>query len=236
MVTKTGSRSSRPATGLSVRDRLLTSADELFYSAGVQTVGVDRVIEHAGVAKASLYKAFGSKEELVRAYLESRHASTAARILSAINGYATARERLLGVFEAQEALFIEPGFRGCAFVSATAEARPGSTVEKAADEYRAWVLELFTGLAEEAGAADAPALALQLQLLYDGAALSARMDHDPASAAAAARAAAVAVLNSAGIAPTSETGSRETGGGLTTSAHPIPTVFLAPGGAISMQG
>ena len=51
------------------RSRLLAAADELFYSEGVHTVGIERVIEHAGVAKATLYNAFGSKEGLVRAYL-----------------------------------------------------------------------------------------------------------------------------------------------------------------------
>ena len=52
----------------SARERLLAAAGELFYAEGVQTVGIDRIIAHAGVAKASLYNIFGSKEELVRAY------------------------------------------------------------------------------------------------------------------------------------------------------------------------
>ena len=60
----------------SARERLLAAANELFYAEGVQTVGIDRVIERAGVAKASLYNTFGSKENLVRAYLESRHEAT----------------------------------------------------------------------------------------------------------------------------------------------------------------
>src|ERR1700735_3165416 len=58
------------------RERLLASADALFYAEGVQSVGIDRVIEHAGVAKASLYNLFGSKEGLVRAYLEARDDGT----------------------------------------------------------------------------------------------------------------------------------------------------------------
>ncbi|HEY4188196.1 MAG TPA: helix-turn-helix domain-containing protein, partial [Polyangia bacterium] len=56
-------------TGGSPRDRLLSAANELFYEEGVRAVGIDRVIERAGVAKASLYSTFGSKEELVRSYL-----------------------------------------------------------------------------------------------------------------------------------------------------------------------
>jgi AcrR family transcriptional regulator len=179
----------------SARERLLAAASELFYTEGVHTVGIDRVIEQAGVAKASLYNAFGSKDELVGAYLESRHASTAGRITRALGRYRTPRDRLLGVFDAQGQLFAEPGFRGCAFVSASAES-PSDVVEKAAADYRGWVRGLFTGLAREAGVPDPEGLARQLHLLYDGASLSARMDHDP-SAAMSARAAAVALLDTA---------------------------------------
>lgn len=103
---------------------------------------------------------------------------------------------MLSVFDAQAELFAQPDFNGCAFVSASAEARPGSLVEQAADEFRAWVRSLFIGLARDAGVADPEALAKQLNLLYDGAGLSARMDRDP-SAAAAARAAASALIDTA---------------------------------------
>ena len=180
----------------SARERLLAAADELFYDEGVHTVGIDRVIEQAGVAKASLYNTFGSKEALIRAYLEGRHARTAERITRHIAHYDTPRERLLAVFEAQGELFAEPGFRGCAFVSASAEAHSGDQIEQASDAYRAWIRRLLTDLAEQAGAADPAALARQLHLVYDGGGLSARMDHDPA-AALVSRAAAEALLDAA---------------------------------------
>jgi AcrR family transcriptional regulator len=101
--------------------RLLAAADELFYREGVQTVGIDCVIAHAGVAKASPYNIFGSKEELVRAYLECRHAGISERISRALTCFSTPRERLLGVFDAQGKLFTGPAFNGCAFVMAGAE-------------------------------------------------------------------------------------------------------------------
>src|ERR1700755_517415 len=104
-----------PATGQprrSARERLLDAADELFYNEGVQTVGIDRIIEHAGVAKASLYNTFGSKDELIRAYLESRHASRREAISAALARAESPRDRLLAVFGALEALFRRPGFRG----------------------------------------------------------------------------------------------------------------------------
>ncbi|MCW2933398.1 MAG: TetR family transcriptional regulator [Actinomycetia bacterium] len=186
--------SKREVAEPSARERLLAAAGELFYREGVQTVGIDRVISHAGVAKASLYNIFGSKEELVRAYLEGRHADTSDRITRALTRFRTPRERLLGVFDAQGEQFTDPAFNGCAFVLASAEAPAGGAVEHAAEAYREWIRALFTTLAREAGVADPDALARQLHLLYDGAGLSARMDHDP-SAATTARAAAATLLD-----------------------------------------
>jgi AcrR family transcriptional regulator len=178
----------------SARERLLTAADELFYEEGVHTVGIDRVIEQAGVAKASLYNTFGSKEALIRAYLESRHAKMAGHITSYIARFDTPRERLLGVFEAQGASFAAPGFRGCAFVAASAESHKGDLVEQAADAYRAWVRQLLTDLAEQAGAPDPAGLGRRLHMIYDGGSISARMDRDP-EVAAVTRSAAEVLLD-----------------------------------------
>ncbi|MEV6995698.1 TetR/AcrR family transcriptional regulator [Streptomyces sp. NPDC093228] len=179
----------------SARERLLAAADELFYAEGVQTVGVDRIIEHAGVAKASLYNIFGGKEQLIRAYLDGRHAGTTDRLVRAIQSTHDPRERVLAVFDAQGEFFTEPDFHGCAFVTASAEAKPSSSIEEAADGFRAWIRNMFTQLVREAGVSNPEELAVQLQLLYDGAGLAARMDRSPA-AAAAARAAAAALLDS----------------------------------------
>jgi AcrR family transcriptional regulator len=180
----------------SARERLLAAANELFYNEGVHTVGIDRIIEHAGVAKASLYNTFGSKDELVRAYLESRQANVAERIMQAVERYDTPRERLLAVFEGQGDLFARPDYHGCAFIRASAESHPGDVAEQATEAYRRWVRALLTGLAAQAGVPEPEILARQLHLLYDGSGQAARMDHDPA-AAAAARTAAAALLDAA---------------------------------------
>src|SRR3977135_4332725 len=96
-------KSSKPSAPLdrsaSARARLLASASELFYAEGVQSVGIERVIEHAGVAKATLYSAFGSKEGLVRAYLRARHAAIQEEMARELEArYRTPKERLIGVF------------------------------------------------------------------------------------------------------------------------------------------
>lgn len=180
----------------SARERLLAAANELFYAEGVQTVGIDRVIEHAGVAKASLYNTFGSKENLVRAYLKSRHDATVARLRDTLESYDDPHKRLLAVFDVQANLFAERGFHGCAFITASAEAPQGGLIEQATAEYRADIRHLFTELAVDAGVDDPEELARQLQLLFDGAGLAARMDRDP-HVASAARAAAEVLLDAA---------------------------------------
>jgi AcrR family transcriptional regulator len=187
----------RVPEGAPPRERLLAAAAELFYAEGVASVGIDRIIEHAGVAKATLYNTYGSKDELVRAYLRARHAATQERMERELAArYASARERLVGVFEVQGLSFTDRDFRGCAFVSANAEKRPGSAVDEVTDEYRAWVHGLFFDLAGEAGAADPKGLAQQLSLLYDGAGIGAWLDRDP-SAEAAARTVAAMLVDSA---------------------------------------
>jgi AcrR family transcriptional regulator len=181
----------------SARERLLSAASELFYEEGVHTVGVDRIVERAGVAKATLYTLFGSKDGLVRAYLTERHDATRERMERELAArFDTPRGRLLGVFEVQGLSFTEPGFHGCAFVGANAESSAGTSVEEVTDGYRKWVHSLFFDLAKEAGATDPEGLARQLVLLYDGAGISAWMDHDP-SVASAARTVAAALVDSA---------------------------------------
>ena len=81
-------RSRRP----SPRERLLKAADELFYAEGINSVGIDRVIERADVARASLYSTFGSKDELIRAYLEQRMEISKARLRAAAEAHDDPRE------------------------------------------------------------------------------------------------------------------------------------------------
>ncbi|BBX63319.1 hypothetical protein MSAS_24930 [Mycobacterium saskatchewanense] len=189
-------RANAQAPRRSARQRLLDAADELFGDEGVHTVGIDRVIQHAGVAKASLYNTFGSKDELVRAYLDGRHARTIARLRAAVQQHSDPVARVYAVFDAQAEILSEPTFHGCAFISAGAEAPPGGVIEHAVDAYRAELRELFTSLAADTGAADPRTLGRQLHLIYDGAILSAQMDHDP-SIAVQARAAVTALLTTA---------------------------------------
>jgi AcrR family transcriptional regulator len=179
------------------RERLLAAADELFYEEGICTVGVDRILKQAGVARASLYSTYGSKEELIRAYLTDRSTGWQAFVAKVLpTRWDNPRDRILGIFELLTEWFGTPGYRGCPFINASAEAAASAAVTQVRDGHRAWVRKLFAGLAREAGAAHPDALSEQLVLLYDGSMVGAQLDHSPAPGDAA-RAAAAALVDAA---------------------------------------
>jgi AcrR family transcriptional regulator len=190
MTTKVSAKTKSATAG----ERLLDAATELFYNEGIHNVGIDRVIEKAGVAKASLYNTYGSKEALVRQYLEGRHEARKARIVKHMALHDTPREKLLSVFDALAEAATLPGYRGCAFINANGEGEIGDSVRQFVDDVREWIRALFESLAREAGATHPASLADQLVLLYDGASVSASIDHNK-NAAATARAVASALLD-----------------------------------------
>jgi AcrR family transcriptional regulator len=183
-------------TRQTARERLLDAADELFYAEGIHTVGIDRVIERAGVAKASLYSAFGSKDELVRAYLLGRHERRQRKMTECLDRYDSPRSKLLGIFEYLTEFYRQPTFRGCPFINANAESLPGGPAEEVTNLTRDWVRSLVRGLVHQIGVADPEALVDQILLLYDGATVAARLDRNLDSAQAG-RAAAAALLDAA---------------------------------------
>jgi AcrR family transcriptional regulator len=192
MNTKTGS-----PPRVSARERLLAAATELFYANGINTVGIDRIIEHAGVAKASLYDCFGSKEELVRSYLEGRSLARRTRINERLAQFERPEEKILSIFDLLAELASQPDYRGCAFVRASADANSGDKVKSVCTESRAFILDKFTDLCRAAGASDPELLGKQLVLLYDGATISAHMDGNR-NAVATARALAARMLSGVG--------------------------------------
>lgn len=160
----------------SVRTRLLDAAEALFYAEGIHAVGIDRVLERAGVAKASLYTTFGSKDALVAAYLEARRQGRQQRLVAAMDQAPTARLRILSMFDVLARNVAEPDYRGCAFARVAVEAEPGGAVRGVCDTARAWLYGQFREQAQLAGAPNAVQLARQLHMIYDGAAVSASVD------------------------------------------------------------
>ncbi|MCU1495083.1 MAG: TetR-family transcriptional regulator [Acidimicrobiaceae bacterium] len=186
-----------PQSAGSPRQRLLEVADALFYGEGVHVVGIDRILKEAGAAKASLYHHFGGKDGLVRAYLEEHFELRREQIEQVLAGYTNPKEQLLALFAAVETALQDPAFRGCRFINASTEARPGESVEVVTGEYRKFLRTLFSDLAKRAGASNPEQLGRQLALVYDGAAVAARLDTDRSGAGDAARSAAIALVDAA---------------------------------------
>ena len=177
------------------RERIVRAAGDLFYAEGIHAVGVDRVTAAAGVAKATLYQQFRSKDELVAACLQRRaehwRASVADPVL-ALPG--SAARRVGAVFERLGEAFATPGYRGCPFINAAAEyPGPDGPVAAAIAAHRAQVRGLFAELLAGVPAARRAALTDQLVLLYDGTMVGAQLDQGP-RAARRARAAARQLL------------------------------------------
>ncbi|MDN3260230.1 TetR family transcriptional regulator [Streptomyces sp. CSDS2] len=154
------------------RDRLLQAADELFYEEGINGVGLERLLSHSGVGRASLYRHFDGKDDLVSAVLQRRDEHWRRWLRERVEARGGAP---LAVFDALAEGAEDSSFRGCAFINAMAEKakEPGSTVHRLAVEHKRKVADYVRGLIADAGHAGAPELAEQFTLLMDGAVVTA---------------------------------------------------------------
>jgi AcrR family transcriptional regulator len=175
-----------------MKERILETADRLFYLQGIRAVGVDTVAAEIGISKRTLYNHFPSKDALISAYLERRFRPVPT-------SDKPPAEQILRTFDRLERGFADKGFRGCPFVNAVAEmGAEDHAVRKIAiafkDSRRGWFRELLLQL----DVANPDELATQLQLLVDGAIATDLVRNDP-SVARAAKAAARVLLRNAGI-------------------------------------
>ncbi|HEY8721892.1 helix-turn-helix domain-containing protein [Pengzhenrongella sp.] len=177
------------------RERLLQTAEELFYAEGIRACGVERILEVSGVGRASFYRHFQSKDELVLEVLRGRDVRWRAWLEEAVAARGLpATERPAAVFDALAERFGWQDFRGCAFINTMVEAAdPQSAAFQAAADHKRRVVAYLDRLLDEAGYAGHKALARQFMLLVDGAIVAALRDRTTESAGSA-KAVAVALL------------------------------------------
>ncbi|WP_181786351.1 TetR/AcrR family transcriptional regulator [Streptomyces phytophilus] len=159
------------------RSRVLDAATRLFYADGVHTVGVDRIIAEAGVAKATFYHHFRTKDDLVAAYLtdQCRRQQQAAEALAG----GPPRATVLAVYDHIAEAGAGPGFRGCPFINAAAEyPDPDHPVRRAVGDYRRWFRGLMRDLLAADGHPDPARTADILLVLRDGLVVGSDLD-DP---------------------------------------------------------
>jgi AcrR family transcriptional regulator len=186
-----------PTRPSAARQRILDTAFRLFYAHGIRAVGVDRIIAESGAAKATFYKYFPAKDDLVVAYLDTVDGIWSQQLHEAAEAAGTApADQLVGMFDALGSACRRDGYRGCAFINAAAESEPGTPVHDRTLTHKTAVRGWVRGLAADAGAADPDLLARSLTLLLDGGLASGSVDGLP-DAPAAAKEAALALVTHA---------------------------------------
>jgi AcrR family transcriptional regulator len=165
-----------PRADADARTRLLDTAYSLFSRYGIHTIGIDRIIAEAGVAKMTLYRHFASKDDLVLAFLELREQRwTHDWLRTEMERRATApRDRLLAVFDALDEWFQRPDFESCSFLRTLVEVPDESDpVHQATVGYLETITKMLARQVRKAGIARPRDVALDLQVLMMGAILSA---------------------------------------------------------------
>ena len=155
----------------SARERILETAYDLFSRRGIRAVGVDEVIDRAAVAKATLYRHFPSKDDLVLAFLERRERRWTRDWVEAEarRRGETPEEQLLAIFDAFDEWFRRDDFEGCSFVNVLLEvADREHPVGRASAEHLETIRSIVRTLAEEAGLRDPHAFALSWHILMKG--------------------------------------------------------------------
>src|SRR5258705_12041404 len=172
-----------------MKDRILETADRLFYLQGIRAVGVDTIAAEIGISKRTLYNHFPSKDELIAAYLARRFRQPPSSDKPPV-------EQILGTFDSLERRFASKDFRGCPFVNAVAElGAEDRAVKKMAIAFKESRRIWFRDLLKQLDVADADNLATQLTLLVDGSIAQDLVRDDPSMARAAKEAARVRLGN-----------------------------------------
>ncbi|MGH3519904.1 MAG: TetR/AcrR family transcriptional regulator [Haloechinothrix sp.] len=163
----------RPLAG--ARERILNTAYELFSQRGIRDVGVDEVVSRSAVAKATLYRHFPSKNDLVLAFLHDREQRWTLGLVEAeARGRGTTPEdRLLAIFDVFDEWFHRADFDACSFISVLLEMRAEHPLGRASIQYLANIRAIVRALADEAGLRDTDEFARSWHILMNGAIISA---------------------------------------------------------------
>jgi AcrR family transcriptional regulator len=162
--TETGSRPSE------ARLRLLSTAGRIFYAEGIHAVGVDRIITEAQVTRATFYRHFPGKDDLVVAYLQGADQAIRGQVEAVLAAGLPAADAVRAVAASIAEGIRSPGFRGCAFLNAVAEyPDPGHPVHRTVLAHREWFLDTINALMARIQQDSAEPAAQHFVMLRDGA-------------------------------------------------------------------
>ncbi len=170
------------------KGRILETANQLFYQDGILNVGVDRIIAQSSVTKATFYKHYRSKDNLILEYMKSRRVDTETQVQSIIENAASPHDAVLGLLENIASELTKPDFRGCPFLNVVAEiSDPTHPVRRLIAEHRDWYNETLHNLMRSAGHPVSGDAADEIMLAKDGALAGGYAGDSIAAGAAMAR-------------------------------------------------
>lgn len=177
------------------REHLLATARQMFCTYGFHAVSVDDILDHADVARMTLYKNFGSKDDLILATLRREDQMFRQWLAGSVEAHARRpKDRMLALFDALAERFATDGYYGCAFIRASIEfPDPHHRVHRAACEHKEMIRSYLRALVAESGAKDVNSLSEQIYLLFEGAICASQL-YGAAWPAQQARAAAAKLL------------------------------------------
>lgn len=153
-----------------VREKLLETTEDLIYRNGIHASGMDLLVKTSGVSRKSIYKYFGTKDELVAEVLKRRDERWMKWFRTEVEKAESPEARLLHIFSVLKGWFASTGFRGCAFINTAGETGdPTDPVRLVAKEHKEKLLGFVKEICQQYGAADPDALARQFLILIDGA-------------------------------------------------------------------
>jgi AcrR family transcriptional regulator len=177
--------------------RILEGANELFYEFGIHNVGVDRIIGASAVTKATFYKHYRAKDNLIVEYITRRHEQVRSNLAAIVAGASDVEDAVRQFVAAAVAEIASPGFRGCPFINAAAEfPEADHPVRRVVMAHREWFVDALADLLKEMGHPVPGDGADELLLARDGA-LSGGYAGDPVAASAALRRVANRVIDEA---------------------------------------
>lgn len=150
------------ANSVPMRERIITAVGDIFYRNGTYLVGVDKIVNDLHITRATLYRHFQGKEDLVVSYLKHRHDMVSAQIERTASGK-TGTDAILAIFEGLAEKTGNEAFRGCAFLIAVTENPVSHAIHEVARTHKKFLHEFFDRLLP-----GQPELSEQLLILYEG--------------------------------------------------------------------
>ena len=186
---------SKTETKSKARQRIVETAERLFYAEGIRSVGIDRIIAEAEVAKMTLYNHFSSKDDLILSVLQYREEKVNEMFARSMERLSKkGMDCLEAFFATLKEWFESPGFRGCSFINAAVElADAQHAASQFSAEHKERFHEMLREIITQTGGTKAASVAPAIALMVEGAIVTAVMEGKP-DAADVARDAALALV------------------------------------------